>query len=62
MKFKNRTREIKEIKDILETKNFEFIIIYGRRRIGKTELILNTTQNIANQAFMLVCISIINIY
>ncbi len=45
MKFKNRTREIKEIQDILETENFEFIIIYGRRRIGKTELILNTTQN-----------------
>ncbi|MBU2639730.1 MAG: ATP-binding protein [Nanoarchaeota archaeon] len=45
IQFKNRKKEIKEIKDVLNSRNFEFLIVYGRRRIGKTELILNATKN-----------------
>lgn len=42
--FKNRERELKELDSYLESDTFELIIIYGRRRIGKTELVLKATQ------------------
>ena len=45
IQFKNRENELKEIKEILNSKRFELMIIYGRRRIGKTELILNSSKN-----------------
>lgn len=45
MEFKNRKHELNVINDILNSNKFEFLIIYGRRRIGKTELILNATKN-----------------
>jgi uncharacterized protein len=45
MEFKNRKNETREIKEILSSKKFEFLILYGRRRIGKTELILHATKN-----------------
>lgn len=45
IQFKDRERELKELKETLGSNQFELIIIYGRRRIGKTELILNATQN-----------------
>ena len=45
IQFKNRKKELREIKEILFSKKFELAIIYGRRRIGKTELILNATKN-----------------
>lgn len=44
-KFKDRKREMKELKETLDKKGFAFEIIYGRRRIGKTELILQATKN-----------------
>lgn len=44
MYFKDRKREIDEINKILSKDSFQFIIIYGRRRVGKTELILQTTK------------------
>ncbi len=44
--FKDRERELKELKETLNSNKFELFIIYGRRRIGKTELILNATKNI----------------
>lgn len=44
MKFKDRIRETIEIGEILQSKKFEFLILYGRRRVGKTELILHSTQ------------------
>lgn len=43
--FKDRKVEIKELHETLEKKGFAFEIIYGRRRIGKTELILQATKN-----------------
>lgn len=42
--FIDRKNELKEINDTLKSKNHEFLIIYGRRRIGKTELILKATE------------------
>lgn len=44
IQFKNRKNEINEIKEVLGSKKHEFVIIYGRRRIGKTELILKATE------------------
>lgn len=44
-KFKDRKRELKELERTLSKKGFAFEIIYGRRRVGKTELILNATKN-----------------
>ena len=43
--FKDRKKELRELREILDSDKFEFIIIYGRRRIGKTSLILEATKN-----------------
>lgn len=43
--FRDRMGELGEINEALNTEKFEFMIIYGRRRIGKTELILKATEN-----------------
>lgn len=45
IQFKDRTKERRELDEVLNSKTFEFIVIYGRRRIGKTELILKATEN-----------------
>ena len=37
--FIGRTEEIKEIKEALDSLSFESIILFGRRRVGKTEII-----------------------
>lgn len=39
MKFINRDNEIRFLEERYNSKNSEFIVIYGRRRIGKTELL-----------------------
>ena len=44
-KFFNRKKEIKILKDRLKSKSFEFLVIYGRRRVGKTALILESVKN-----------------
>jgi hypothetical protein len=44
MQFHNRTEELKDLREILEREEFQFIILYGRRRVGKTELILQATK------------------
>lgn len=36
---------MRELREVLQSDDFELFIIYGRRRIGKTELILNATKN-----------------
>ncbi|MBC2698712.1 MAG: ATP-binding protein [ANME-2 cluster archaeon] len=43
--FKDREDDLVNINKLLESNTFEFIIIYGRRRVGKTELILQATRN-----------------
>ncbi|MGB2728402.1 MAG: ATP-binding protein [Halobacteriota archaeon] len=40
MKFINRGKELKAIKEKLEGPGLDFYVIYGRRRIGKTTLSL----------------------
>ena len=45
MKFVNREEELKALEDRLNSDNFELIVIYGRRRIGKTRLILEAVKN-----------------
>ena len=45
-KFYFREREIEKIKEFLDADNKKAMAIYGRRRIGKTELVLHTIQNI----------------
>src|SRR3989344_887769 len=40
MKFINRTKEIKCLEEKFKSKEAQLIVLYGRRRIGKTELIL----------------------
>lgn len=45
MEFKDRKNETREIKEILSSNKFEFLVLYGRRRVGKTELILNSIKN-----------------
>jgi AAA+ ATPase superfamily predicted ATPase len=38
--FVNRLAEKKELGKVLDSKTFEFMILYGRRRVGKTTLVL----------------------
>lgn len=38
MKFINRQNELAFLEKAYELKGFQFVPIYGRRRIGKTEL------------------------
>ena len=45
MEFKDRAKELKEIKEVLDSRKFEFLVLYGRRRVGKTELVLNATKD-----------------
>jgi len=43
--FINRERELKALEERYKKEGFEFIPIYGRRRVGKTELILQFIKN-----------------
>jgi len=45
MKFVDRYEELRSLKEKLNSENFELIVIYGRRRIGKTRLILEAIRN-----------------
>lgn len=45
MEFRDRKNETKELMERLNSKKFEFIIIYGRRRVGKTELVLHVSKH-----------------
>ena len=37
--FVGRTKEIKKLNALKKSKRAEFVAIYGRRRVGKTELV-----------------------
>ncbi|AAC37078.1 hypothetical protein MJ_ECL04 (plasmid) [Methanocaldococcus jannaschii DSM 2661] len=43
--FVDREEELKALNEKLDSNNFEFIVIYGRRRIGKTKLALKSVEN-----------------
>ena len=40
-KFIGRARELEELNHILSQRGAQFILVYGRRRVGKTTLLLN---------------------
>ncbi len=44
-KFINRERELDFLENCYKSQRPEFIIIYGRRRVGKTELIQRSIKN-----------------
>ena len=44
-KFVNRKKELEILQERLKSDSFEFIVIYGRRRVGKTVLILESVKN-----------------
>jgi hypothetical protein len=52
MKFFNRTQELKRLDNLLAHRQAEFGIIYGRRRVGKTRLLLEWAKK--NKGFYLV--------
>lgn len=39
MNFVGRDRELKKLNDLYQDEEFQFVVIYGRRRVGKTMLI-----------------------
>lgn len=43
--FKGRTKELAFLEDLYTSKKFEFLVIYGRRRVGKTELLKEFSKN-----------------
>ncbi|ENN96236.1 ATPase [Methanocaldococcus villosus KIN24-T80] len=43
--FINREEELKALSEKLNSNTFEFVVIYGRRRIGKTKLALKSVEN-----------------
>lgn len=45
MKFINREKELKSLRERWKSKKAEFFVIYGKRRVGKTELIKQFIKN-----------------
>ncbi|GHV92534.1 ATPase AAA [Spirochaetia bacterium] len=43
--FVGREKELLELERLYKTKTFQFVILYGRRRVGKSTLITQFTQN-----------------
>ena len=39
MNFVGRDRELKKLDELYREQGFQFVVIYGRRRVGKTMLI-----------------------
>ena len=39
MRFVGRDRELKKLNELYQEEEFQFVVIYGRRRVGKTMLI-----------------------
>ena len=50
--FVNRERELKFFNDKYRSKGFDFIVIYGRRRVGKTELVKQFIKDKKNIYFL----------
>lgn len=51
--FVDRENELKILKEAYNSGRAEFIILYGRRRIGKTELIKKSKE--AEKIYLLLC-------
>jgi len=50
MIFVNRENELESLRRRLKSQSFELIIIYGRRRIGKTALVLEAIKGLENES------------
>jgi len=44
-KFANREREMRFLEETYREKGFNLVVLYGRRRVGKTELIKKFIEN-----------------
>ena len=44
-RFVDRQREFRELDEVLEERGAHFLVVYGRRRVGKTTLLLNWVQH-----------------
>jgi len=53
-KFVNRNEELNALRERLSSENFELIIIYGRRRVGKTRLVLEAVKNVPHVYYLAV--------
>ena len=63
MKFIGREEEMNVLQNSYKTNNYEGIVIYGRRRIGKSELIKESYKklNILNSLFPILLLPYITI-
>jgi hypothetical protein len=53
MEFVDRIEELKALKYAYESKNASFVVLYGRRRLGKTELIKQFLKGVDSSAYYL---------
>lgn len=51
LKFINRDRELNSLRNTLSSTRSEFIILYGRRRVGKTELLKHLLKEVDNSVY-----------
>ena len=52
--FIDRVEELKNLREKLTNRDFEFIVIYGRRRIGKTRLIIEALKDLEHVYYLAV--------
>ncbi|AAL80559.1 ATP-binding protein [Pyrococcus furiosus DSM 3638] len=52
--FVDRKEELKALKERLTRENFELIVIYGRRRVGKTRLVLEAVRDLPHVYYLAV--------
>lgn len=50
--FLDRARERSDISTILRSRKFEFLIVYGRRRVGKTALVMECIKSLRHVYFL----------
>lgn len=46
MKFIGREKELKQLRELYDSSSFEFALLMGRRRVGKSELLFESTKGI----------------
>src|SRR3989338_6462440 len=54
LQFIDREQELRELREAVKSRKQELVIIYGRRRIGKTELILEATRDVPRLYYLAV--------
>ena len=54
VKFVNREEELRALRERLSSENFELIVIYGRRRVGKTRLVLEAVKDVPHVYYLAV--------